>query len=51
MFTSLEMYILQPLLDLQMEDRSRVSIFLIERMEEIKRFLLVFVRGSIHDLY
>ncbi|MEM1542323.1 MAG: hypothetical protein QW101_05050 [Ignisphaera sp.] len=50
-FTSLDMYILQPLLDLQLRDKTRVSIFLIERMGEIKSFLLVVVRGSIHDLY
>ncbi|MEM1651604.1 MAG: hypothetical protein QXH94_07445 [Sulfolobales archaeon] len=50
-FTSLDMYILQPLLDLQLRDKTRVSIFLIGRMGEIKSFLLVVVRGSIHDLY
>ncbi|MEM4976575.1 MAG: hypothetical protein QXT64_04540 [Desulfurococcaceae archaeon] len=50
-FTSLDMYILQPLLDLQLRDKTRVSIFLIERMEEIKSFLLVVVKGSFHDLY
>ncbi|MEM4959636.1 MAG: hypothetical protein QXX12_07205 [Nanopusillaceae archaeon] len=50
-FTSLDMYILQPLLDLQLRDKTRVNIFLIERMEEIKSFLLVVVKGSFHDLY
>ncbi|MEM4977031.1 MAG: hypothetical protein QXT64_06900, partial [Desulfurococcaceae archaeon] len=50
-FTSLDMYILQPLLDLQLRDKTRVSIFLIERMEEIKRFLLVVVKGSFNDLF
>jgi len=50
-FTSLDMYILQPLLDLQMEDKSRVSIYLINGLEEIKSFLLVVVKGSIHDLF
>ncbi|MEM4005680.1 MAG: hypothetical protein QXM43_08630 [Desulfurococcaceae archaeon] len=50
-FTSLDMYILQSLLDLQLRDKTRVSIFLIERMEEIKSFLLVVVKGSFHDLY
>ncbi|MEM1830625.1 MAG: hypothetical protein QW579_00315 [Desulfurococcaceae archaeon] len=50
-FTSLGMYILSPILDLQLRDRSRINIFLIERLEEIKRFLLVVLRGSIHDLF
>ncbi|MEM4922366.1 MAG: hypothetical protein QXU65_05160, partial [Sulfolobales archaeon] len=50
-FTSLDMYILQPLLDLQLRDKSRVSIFLIERMGEIKSFLLVVVKGSFNDLF
>ncbi|MEM4959283.1 MAG: hypothetical protein QXX12_05350 [Nanopusillaceae archaeon] len=49
-FTSLDMYILPPLLDLQMEDKSRVSIYLINGLEEIKSFLLVVVKGSICDL-
>ncbi|MEM1832071.1 MAG: hypothetical protein QXJ97_11145 [Desulfurococcaceae archaeon] len=50
-FTSLDMYILQPLLDLQMEDKSRVSIYLINGLEEIKSFLLVVVKGSFNDLF
>jgi len=50
-FTSLDMYILPPLLALQMEDKSRVSIYLINGLEEIKSFLLVVVKGSIHDLF
>ncbi|MEM2288185.1 MAG: hypothetical protein QW503_03765 [Sulfolobales archaeon] len=50
-FTSLDMYIFPFLLNFQLRNKTRVDIFLIGRMEEIKRFLLVFVRGSIHDLY
>ncbi|MEM0310956.1 MAG: hypothetical protein QXF10_05905 [Ignisphaera sp.] len=49
-FTSLDMYILPALLALQMEDKSRVSIYLINGLEEIKSFLLVVVKGSICDL-
>ncbi|MEM4959216.1 MAG: hypothetical protein QXX12_05000 [Nanopusillaceae archaeon] len=50
-FTSLDMYILLPLLDLQMEDKSRVSIYLINGLEEIKKFLLVVVKGSFNVLF
>lgn len=49
-FTSLDMYILPPLLDLQLRDRALVKVYLIEGLEEIKKFLLVLVRGSIRDL-
>jgi len=50
-FTSLDMYILSPILDFQLRGRSRVSICLINGLKENKRFFLVVVRGSIHDLY
>ncbi|MEM1842699.1 MAG: hypothetical protein QXL19_10025 [Ignisphaera sp.] len=51
MFTSLDMYILQPLLDLQLRDKSRVSVYLVDELMEVKPFLLVVVDGSIYDLF